>query len=66
MVAFARAFFSVSKMAANSGEEESGAQPPLKKHKLSLDLRFNQPKSDEEMREISKGFVPKNTAKSTA
>ena len=53
-------------MVVNSREEERGAQPLLKKCKLSLGSRFNWPKSEEEMREILKGFVPQNTANSKA
>ena len=44
---------------------ERHVPPPTKKRKLSLG-RFKEPKSSEEMQEISKGYVPPNTAKSTA
>ena len=39
--------------------------PPTKKRKLSLG-RFKEPRSSEEIQMISKGYVPPNTAKSTA
>lgn len=51
-------------------QEDSGdgvLRPPTKKLKLSLGpSRFDKPKSVEEMQEISKGYIPANTAKSTA
>ena len=47
--------------------EEGIVPPPSKKKKLSLGRpRFEKPKSAEEMQEIFKGYVPANTAKSTA
>ena len=42
------------------------SRPPSKKLKLSLRSRFKEPKSLQEMEEISRGYVPPNTAKSTA
>ena len=42
-------------------------EPPKKKSRLSLNRsRFKEPTSSTDMHEISKGYVPENTAKSTA